>query len=108
MKYIDEYRNKEIVQSLQKRIEKISTKEVRFMEVCGGHTMSIQKFGIPSLLPLNIKLLSGPGCPVCVSSRSYIDQAIAYSRMENVIITTFGDLIRIPGSTSSLEKEKAN
>jgi hydrogenase expression/formation protein HypD len=108
VKYIDEYRNKEIVQSLQKRIEKISTKEVRFMEVCGGHTMSIQKFGIPSLLPLNIKLLSGPGCPVCVSSRSYIDQAIAYSRMENVIITTFGDLIRIPGSTSSLEKEKAN
>lgn len=108
MKYIDEYRNKKIVQDLVQRINSISTKEVRLMEVCGGHTMSIQKFGIPYLLPENVKLLSGPGCPVCVSSRSYIDQAIAYSRLENVVITTFGDLIRIPGSTSSLEKEKAN
>lgn len=107
MKYIDEYRNKEIVQNLVKRIESISQKEVRLMEVCGGHTMAIQKFGIPFLLPANIKLLSGPGCPVCVSSRGYIDQAISYSRLEDVIITTFGDLIRIPGSTSSLEKEKA-
>lgn len=78
------------------------------MEVCGGHTMSIQKFGIPSLLPDTIELLSGPGCPVCVSSREYIDKAIAYSKLDDVIITTYGDLIRVPGSTSSLDKEKAN
>jgi len=78
------------------------------MEVCGGHTMSIQKFGIPSLLPDTIELLSGPGCPVCVSSREYIDKAIAYSKLEDVIIATYGDLIRVPGSTSSLDKEKAN
>merc|ERR1711991_546869 len=78
------------------------------MEVCGGHTMSIQKFGIPALLPENIKLVSGPGCPVCVSSRKYIDQAVAYARLDDVIITTYGDLIRIPGSTSSLDQEKAN
>ncbi len=77
------------------------------MEVCGGHTMSIQKFGIPSLLPDNIKLVSGPGCPVCVSDRKYIDQAIAYSRLKDVIITTYGDLIRVPGSTSTLDQEKA-
>lgn len=70
--------------------------------------MAIQKFGIPSLLPENIRLISGPGCPVCVSDRKYIDQAIAYARLEKVIITTFGDLIRVPGSTSSLEVEKAN
>ena len=66
------------------------------------------KFGIPALLPDSIKLLSGPGCPVCVSSRRFIDLAIAYCRLENTIITTFGDLIRVPGSSSSLDKEKAD
>ena len=106
MKYIDEYRDKNIVRKIIEDIKRISKKEVSFMEVCGGHTMSVQKFGIPSLLPENIKLLSGPGCPVCVSSRSYIDQAIAYSRLNDVIITTYGDLIRVPGSTSSLDIEK--
>lgn len=107
MKYIDEYRDKSIVQALTKEIKKISKKEIVLMEVCGGHTMSIQKFGIPSLLPKNIRLVSGPGCPVCVSSRNFIDHAIALSDIENTIITTFGDLIRVPGSYSSLEKEKA-
>lgn len=108
MKYIDEYRDKELVLKLVNEIKRISTKKVSLMEVCGGHTMSIQKFGIPSLLPPTIELLSGPGCPVCVSSREYIDKAIAYSRLDDVIITTYGDLIRVPGSTSSLDREKAN
>ena len=76
------------------------------MEVCGGHTMSIQKFGIPSLLPDNINLLSGPGCPVCVTDRKFIDTAIAFARLDDVIITTYGDLIRVPGSTSSLDAER--
>ncbi|MEI6765180.1 MAG: hydrogenase formation protein HypD [Bacteroidota bacterium] len=107
MKYIDEYRDKAIVEQLVKSIKAVSKKEISLMEVCGGHTMSIQKFGLPSLLPENIKLVSGPGCPVCVSSRKFIDTAVAYSRMDDVIITTFGDLIRVPGSVSSLEKEKA-
>jgi hydrogenase expression/formation protein HypD len=107
MKYIDEYRNKELVLQIADKIREISTKPIRLMEVCGGHTMSIQKFGIPSLLPENIKLLSGPGCPVCVSSRSFIDHAVALARLPEVIITTFGDLIRVPGSTSSLDREKA-
>ena len=107
MKYIDEYRDKELVKKLVDQIKKRSTKQISLMEVCGGHTMAIQKFGIPSLLPENIRLISGPGCPVCVSSNSFIDQAIAYSRLEDVIITTYGDLIRVPGSTSSLDKEKA-
>lgn len=108
MKYIDEYRDKSIVTDLVSKIKEISTKEISLMEVCGGHTMSIQKFGIPALLPFNIKLVSGPGCPVCVSSRKFIDTAIVYANMKDVIITTFGDLIRVPGSASSLEKEKAN
>jgi hydrogenase expression/formation protein HypD len=70
--------------------------------------MALYKFGLPALLPENINLLSGPGCPVCVTDRKYIDQAIAYARLENVIITTFGDLIRVPGSSSTLAKERAN
>ncbi len=108
MKYIDEYRDKELVSRLSRQIHAISKKQVAFMEVCGGHTMSIQKFGIPSLLPENISLLSGPGCPVCVSSKKFIDQAIAYSDMQDTIICSLGDLIRVPGSNSSLDKEKAN
>jgi hydrogenase expression/formation protein HypD len=107
MKYIDEYRDKEIVVQIIDKIRSLTSREISLMEVCGGHTWAIQKFGIPSLLPPNIKLLSGPGCPVCVTSRAYIDKAIAYCRLEDVIITTYGDLIRVPGSTSTLNKEKS-
>ncbi len=107
MKYIDEYRNKGIVKYYANQIRSLSTKPIRLMEVCGGHTMSIQKFGLPYLLPETIELVSGPGCPVCVTSREYIDRAVAYSRLHDVIITTYGDLIRVPGSSSSLENEKA-
>ncbi len=107
MKFIDEYRDKDLVLSITEAIRKISRKPVALMEVCGGHTMSIQRFGLPSLLPETIRLISGPGCPVCVSSRKYIDQAIAYSRLGNVIIATYGDLIRVPGSSSTLDREKA-
>jgi len=77
------------------------------MEVCGGHTAAIHRFGIHSLLPEKIRLISGPGCPVCVTGIDFIDKAIAYARMEKVIIATFGDLLRVPGSDSSLEKERA-
>ena len=92
MKYIDEYRDKGQVRKIADEIRKISTRKLSFMEVCGGHTMAIQRYGIPALLPANIRLLSGPGCPVCVSSRQFIDQAIAYARLPGVIITTYGDL----------------
>lgn len=108
IKYIDEYRDRDLVIRIADEIRQVSKQPVRFMEVCGGHTMAIQKFGIPSLLPENITLLSGPGCPVCVTDRKYIDTAIAYARQEDVIISTYGDLIRVPGSTSSLDEEKAD
>jgi len=108
MKYIDEYRDKTIAQQLVKEIEIVSKKNVRIMEVCGGHTMAIRKFGIHKILPPTIELLSGPGCPVCVTSSSFIDKAIAYCRMEGSIIATYGDLIKVPGTDSSLNKEKAN
>lgn len=87
-------------------IKRISTRPLRFMEVCGGHTMAIQKSGVPSLLPESIQLLSGPGCPVCVTDRRYLDTAIAFARLDDVIITTYGDLIRVPGSSSSLDAER--
>ena len=108
MKHINEYRDPAKVKALVREIEKAVTKPIRLMEVCGGHTMSIQKFGIPSLLPDFIQLISGPGCPVCVTDRKFIDQSIAYARMPETIITTYGDLIRVPGSTSTLDREKAD
>lgn len=81
---------------------------VTLMEVCGTHTVSIARNGIRSLMPENVHLSSGPGCPVCVTSNHDIDKAIALSKIPNVIITTFGDMTRVPGSTSSLLAEQAN
>ena len=77
---------------------------VRIMEVCGTHTMAIARSGMRSLLPENLKLISGPGCPVCVTDQSYIDQAIMLSRNDRykVIIATYGDMIRVPGREGSL------
>ena len=107
MKYIDEFRNKNLIMNLAVLIRKSVIRNYTFMEVCGGHTAAIHRFGIPFLLPDNVRLISGPGCPVCVTGTDFIDKAIAYSKMEKVIICTFGDLLRVPGTVSSLEKEKA-
>ena len=79
---------------------------IKLMEVCGTHTMAIAKAGIKKLLPAGIELVSGPGCPVCVTSQNDIDEAIAISRIKDVIMTTFGDMIRVPGSLGSLEEIK--
>lgn len=107
MKYLSEYRDVTLIKALSEKIEKTArNREYTFMEVCGTHTMAIARFGIKQLLPSSLKLLSGPGCPVCVTPNGYIDHAIAVSRLRNVIIATFGDMVRVPGSTSSLEKEK--
>lgn len=108
MKYIDEYRDEKIAQSILKEINAISKKKVNLMEVCGTHTVVIFRNGIKKILPKNINLISGPGCPVCVTPVSYLDEIIALSRENDFIITTFGDMIKVPGSTSSLEREKAN
>jgi len=109
MKYIDEFRNKSIIKNLSNKIHKITPrdKKIIFMEVCGTHTQSFFKFGIGNLIPENIEILSGPGCPVCVSSQEYMDKAIEYSKLNDVIVTTFGDMMRVPGTSSSLEKQKA-
>lgn len=107
MKFVDEYRKKDLILSVAEKLKSISKKEIVLMEVCGGHTMAIHRFGLNSLLPPTIRLVSGPGCPVCVSSQHFIDTAMAYSRIPGIIITTYGDLIRVPGSATSLEKERA-
>lgn len=82
-------------------------RDVTFMEVCGTHTMAVSRSGLRDLLPANVKLISGPGCPVCVTDTNYLDAAIELARRPGVIIATFGDLVRVPGSESSLERERA-
>ncbi len=90
------------------RLSRLQERKLRFMEVCGTHTVSIFRAGIRQLLPENIELVSGPGCPVCVTPNSYIDKAIAYAKRDDVIITTFGDMLKVPGSNSSLGEAQAD
>jgi hydrogenase expression/formation protein HypD len=108
MKYMDEYRDGAVAKALSQKIREISTKPVRLMEICGTHTMAIFRHGIRSLLPETIELVSGPGCPVCVTAMEDIDRAVKLAQTEGVIVTTFGDMIRVPGSTSSLQMEQGN
>lgn len=107
MKHIDEYRDPKLVLKLKAAIEKIVTKPWTIMEVCGGQTHSIVKFGIDEILPPEIKIIHGPGCPVCVTPIAFIDAAIDISLKENVILCSFGDMIRVPGSNQSLLQAKA-
>lgn len=109
MKYISEYRNREKAAAIAKAIaESAGNRSMTIMEVCGTHTMAIARFGLRSLLPKNINLISGPGCPVCVTPNEYLDRAIAISRLCDVITCTFGDMIKVPGSSTSLECERAS
>jgi len=108
MKYIDEFRQKDAAQAIIKKIREVSRKQVSIMEICGTHTHSISKYGIREALPDNIRLISGPGCPVCVTSAADVNRIIAFSRVNrNAIIATFGDMMKVPGSESSLQEEKA-
>jgi hydrogenase expression/formation protein HypD len=108
MKFIDDFRDRELCEIVLERIHREAVREITIMEVCGGHTMAFQRFGIPALLPDVITLLSGPGCPVCVTGRGFIDQAVKMSLMSDTIVCTYGDLIRVPGSESTLEKAQAD
>ena len=107
MKYIDEYRDAEFGKRLVDRIEQRSSKPARLMEFCGGHTVGIARYGIRQLLPSTIEMLSGPGCPVCVTANADLDKAVALSGLPDVIVTTFGDMVKVPASRSSLQKAKA-
>ena len=88
-------------------LSRAAERPLRFMEVCGTHTVSIFRGGIRQMLPGNVELVSGPGCPVCVTPDEYMDKAIAYAKREDVIVTTFGDMLKVPGSQSSLGEAKA-
>ncbi len=105
--YAEEYRDPALSQHLVRQIKSLSHKPVRLMEVCGTHTMAVFRHGIRTLLPDNISLLSGPGCPVCVTAQGDIDAFVALARRNDVTLATFGDLMRVPGSGSSLQRESA-
>ncbi len=107
IKHTQEYRDPEIAAMLIGKIKQTSRKPFRLMEVCGTHTMAIFRHGIRQIIPEHISLLSGPGCPVCVTTQREIDTFIALSGIDNTIVATFGDLMRVPGTESSLENERA-
>ncbi len=102
MKHLDEYRDIELAKPLVEELKKAVTKPLRVMEVCGSHTMAIFRNGLRTILPEGMDLVSGPGCPVCVTSASHMDAFIAMADPANVRVTIFGDLFRVPGSHTSL------
>ena len=108
MRYIDEYRDPQIAHALAARVARIATKPWVLMEVCGGQTHTLMRYGIGDMLPKGIELVHGPGCPVCVTPLELIDQAIVISRLPGVIFTSYGDMLRVPGSHSDLFQARAN
>jgi hydrogenase expression/formation protein HypD len=107
MKYLTEYRDPELVEEFIKEIHRITTKPWTLMEICGGQTHSLVKNGILDMLPDKITMVHGPGCPVCVTSVSVIDEAIFLAEQSNTILCSFGDMLRVPGSKKSLLEVKA-
>ena len=108
MEILKELKNINISQNLLNNINKSYDSKISIMEVCGTHTNVILKSGLKDILTDNIKLINGPGCPVCVTPQGYVDTAIELSKRKDVIITTFGDLVRVPGSYSTLEIGRAH
>jgi len=107
MKLVSEFRQSELADGLVRSIHRHAAKEARFMEFCGGHTVSIMKSGLRQLLPPALTLTSGPGCPVCVTDNADLDKSIAIALLPEVIVASFGDMVRVPGSCSSLQEAKA-
>jgi hydrogenase expression/formation protein HypD len=108
MKYVEEYRDPELVRKLRVALQNTAEKKWNVMEVCGGQTHTIMKYGINDLLPPNLNLLHGPGCPVCVTPIEYIDAAIEIAMNENVILASYGDMLRVRGSNFDLLSAKGN
>ncbi|MFT7005402.1 MAG: hydrogenase expression/formation protein HypD [Sulfurimonas sp.] len=106
----DDFRDSDTIKAYAKMIKEDSKKlkkNINIMEVCGGHTHTIMKFGIPQLLPDNIKFVHGPGCPVCIMPKERIDHAYVLSMQKNVILVTLGDMIKVPGSKGSLQDARS-
>ncbi|WP_041719138.1 hydrogenase formation protein HypD [Desulfurivibrio alkaliphilus] len=107
MKHLDEYRDPALARKLLAEIAAVTTRPWVIMEICGGHTHAIIRHGIDLLLPRQLELVHGPGCPVCVTPVALIDQALALARRPEVIFTSFGDMLRVPGSRESLARIRA-
>ncbi len=107
MKFIDEFRNKDLVRELVRRLQRLAAGPATIMEVCGTHTMAAARFGLKSLLPDQVQLISGPGCPVCVTAQLDIDAFLALGDEPGVVLASFGDMLRVPGSLTSLERRRA-
>ena len=107
MKYLEEFRDPDVARLYLERIEAVLTRPCKIMEVCGGQTHAIMQYGIQELLPEEVTLLHGPGCPVCVTPLEQIDKAIAIAGLPGVIFTSFGDMLRVPGSEKDLFTVKA-
>jgi hydrogenase expression/formation protein HypD len=108
LKYIDEYRDINVMNALAAEIQRVVKHPWNIMEICGGQTHSIMKYNLPEFLPGQISLVHGPGCPVCVTSLEKLDKALAMAQMKDVILVSFGDMLRVPGSDSDLLREKSN
>ena len=107
MKYLDEYRDHRIVRALASEIAQRTTRPWVLMEICGGQTHTIMRYGLDELLPRNIELVHGPGCPVCVTPLETVDKAIELAVQPDVILVSYGDMLRVPGSRSDLFRAKA-
>jgi len=107
MQPVSDFRNSELALKLVERIHRRSRRPARLMEFCGSHTAAILKYGLRQLLPTGVEMLSGPGCPVCVTDQSDVDRAIALARVPGVIMCTFGDMLKVPGTYSSLQQARA-
>src|SRR5579872_6476947 len=103
MKFVDEFRDADLIAKTAEEIARLADtgRQYRLMEVCGGHTHAIYRFGLKDLLPANVELVHGPGCPVCVLPMGRIDDGLAMAASENVVFTAFGDMMRVPGATGS-------
>ncbi len=108
MRYVDEYRDPQIAHALADKIARTATKPWVLMEVCGGQTHTLMRYGIGDLLPKEVELVHGPGCPVCVTPLELIDQAIRIAALPDVTFTSYGDMLRVPGSHSDLFGARAN
>ena len=107
MKYIDEYREEHIARALASEISEQTTRPWVLMEICGGQTHTIMRYGIDELLPPELELVHGPGCPVCVTPLETIDKAIELAARPNVTLVSYGDMFRVPGSRSDLFRARA-
>ena len=109
MRFVDEFRDPEIIAKTSEEVRRLADpkRHYRLMEVCGGHTHAIYRFGIKDVLPSNIELIHGPGCPVCVLPMGRIDDGLSIAKNENVVFVAFGDMMRVPGTTGSPLEHKA-